>query len=118
MSQDVVSVVTLIGAWYLLWVLSGMIVDEVAAFLQYCIRQTGSHGGVVMAELYELEKRGIWVVLKTTGPLLLTTAVCAVVATMFQTQMLVSGELLRPNFNKINPLEGFNTRFGQAEIQS
>ena len=34
MSQDVVSVVTLVGAWGLLWVLSGMIVEEVAAFLQ------------------------------------------------------------------------------------
>ena len=116
MSQDVVSVVTLVGAWYLLWVLSGMIVDEVAAFLQYCIRQTGGHGGVVMAELYELEKQGIWVVLKTTGPLLLTTAVCAVVATMFQTKMLVSGELLRPNFNKINPLEGFKRLFSLKSV--
>ena len=69
-----------------------------------------------MAELYELEKQGVWVVLKTTGPLLLTTAVCAVVATMFQTKMLVSGELLRPNFNKINPLEGFKRLFSLKSV--
>ena len=51
MSQDVVSVVTLVVAWSLLWVLSGMIVDEVAAFLQYCIRQTGGHGGAAIKNL-------------------------------------------------------------------
>lgn len=93
----------------MLSMLSGTIVDELSSFLTTCLRWTETSN--VISELPELERLGIWALLKTAGPLLLVTAALAVIVTLFQTRFLVSGELIRPKFSKINPLEGFKRLF-------
>jgi flagellar biosynthetic protein FlhB len=48
---------------------------------------------------------------KTVGPLLLVAVVCAIVATFAQTRFLVSGEALKPKFDRISPIQGFKRLF-------
>ena len=96
--------------------LSGMIVEEIADFLIYCFGLIGETSISVAGTARELGEQGTWTILKTAGPLLATTAICAVAATMLQTRFLVSGELLRPKFSKINPLEGFKRLFSLKSV--
>ena len=114
LSQDAVSAATLVGAWSMLWVLSGSIVDELSNFLITCLQRTGTSN--IMSELPEIERLGVWALLKTAGPLLLATAALAVIVTLFQTKFLVSGEIIRPKFSKINPLEGFKRLFSLKSV--
>ncbi len=53
---------------------------------------------------------------KSAGPLLLITVVVAIAATFAQTRGLVTGELLRPKFNRISPLQGFKRLFSLRSI--
>ena len=114
LSQDAVSAATLVGAWSMLWILSGVFVKELSSFVRYCLRLTGTAN--VLSELPEIERLGVWALLKTAGPLLLVTAALAVVVTMFQTRFLVSLEIIRPKFSKINPLEGFKRLFSLKSV--
>lgn len=114
MSQDAVSAVTLIGAWSILWMLGSTIVEEMAAFMVECFQRTGSVHA--MEDFVELERIGLGALAKTVGPPLFATAALAVAATLLQTRFLVSGELIRPKFSKINPLEGFKRLFSLKSV--
>lgn len=107
--------VTLLGACAVLFMLGSMIVEEIASYISFCIRQCAG-GASFESVLYELLTQAVMVLLKTAFPGLLVTGVCAVIATFFQTRMLVSGELLKPKFNRINPIEGFKRLFSLRSI--
>lgn len=114
LSQDAVSTATLVGTWSLLCILAATIVEELSAFINYCFRQVGTAN--VLSELAEIQRLGIGALLKAAGPLLLMTAVLAVAATLLQTRFLISGEIIRPKFSKINPLEGFKRLFSLKSV--
>ena len=44
------------------------------------------------------------------------TALCAIAVTFAQTRLLVSGELLKPKFNRINPLQGIKRLFSLKSV--
>lgn len=115
LSQDAVSVTTLLGACAVLWLLAGTIVRELSAFMTACIAACG--GSLSVADqVRELERQGILLLVQSVLPLLLTTAVCAIAATFAQTRMLVSGELLKPKFSRINPLQGIKRLFSLKSV--
>ena len=116
LSQDAVSVTTLIGACSVLFLLAGMIAEEIASYIMFCIQQCGEGTVSFQGLLYELLTRAVKLVLKTAFPGLVVTAVCAIAATFFQTKMLVAGELLKPKFSRINPIEGFKRLFSLKSV--
>ncbi len=116
LSQDAVSVVTLIGAAAMLAALSGTIVEQLAAFVTYCIAACTGPIGQVSGTLSELGAQAALVLAKTALPLCLVTALCAIAATFAQTRMLVSGELMKPKFSRLNPLEGFKKLFSLKSV--
>lgn len=115
LSQDAVAVATLVGACVILFVLGGMIVEELSGYMAFCIEKCGTQGdtGQLLSDLFT---QGVWVLLKCAFPGLLITAVCAVAATFAQTRMLVSGELLKPKFSRINPISGFQRLFSLRSV--
>ncbi len=115
LSQDAVSVATLIGASATFFLMGPMIAQEIAGYIQFCIQQCGKNTAIIQI-LPDLAKQGLLVLVKTTLPLLLVTAVCAVAATFGQTRMLVSAELMKPKFSKINPLQGFKRLFSMRSV--
>ena len=115
LSQDAVAVTTLLGSCAALWLMSGNIIQEMSAFMTACLAACGV-SLPVGDQVAELEHQGILLLVTTVLPLLLVTAICAVAATFAQTRLLVSGELLRPKFNRINPLQGFKRLFSLKSV--
>ena len=116
MSRDVVSVVTLIGASAMLVLLAGHIVRQLSGFILFCLEACSSPLGWVAGGLPELGGQALEVLAKTALPLCLVTALCAVAATFAQTKMLVSSELMKPKFSRLNPLEGFKRLFSLRSV--
>jgi flagellar biosynthetic protein FlhB len=114
MSQDAVTVATLIGSFAMLLLWSGTIVEELSQFMTYCISQCASDPESWRSS--GLLLRAIVLVAKTVGPLLLIAIVCAVVATFAQTKFLVSGEALKPKFERISPIQGFKRLFSLKSV--
>ena len=115
LSQDAVAVATLVGACATFFLLSSMIATEIGQYLAFCIQRCGMQGSTDEI-LSDLMNQGIAVVFKTALPGLLVTALCGVAATFAQTRLLVSKELLKPKFNRINPIEGFKRLFSIRSI--
>lgn len=115
MSQDAVSVVTLVGAFSMFFLMAGNIAEQVARFMAFCVQRCGVSDSVQLLDV-DLMTQAILLVIKTAGPILLVTSVCAVVATFAQTRMLVATELMKPKFSRLNPLEGFKRLFSLKSI--
>lgn len=115
LSQDAVAVATLLGSCAALWLMGGTIIDQVSRFMEMCL---AACAGTLSAadQVAELEHQGLLLLVRTVLPLLLVTAVCAVAATFAQTRLLVSGELLRPKFSRINPLQGIKRLFSLKSV--
>ena len=116
MSQDAVAVVTLIGSTAMLVALAGNIMEQLSSFVVYCISACTGPIGQVSGSLPELGRQAALVLAKTALPLCLVTALCAILGTFAQTRMLVSGELMKPKFSRLNPLEGFKKLFSLKSV--
>ena len=69
-----------------------------------------------MEMLKEIGIQAVIVFVKAVFPITLVTAFCAVAATFAQTRFLVSGELLRPKFSRISPMQGFKRLFSLRSV--
>ncbi len=117
MSKDAISVATLLGSYAGIMVFIGIIAEQLARFMEYCLGLTGTlDTGETIAAAPEVQLEAVMVTVKTVGPLLLITALCAVVATFAQTKFLVSTEQIKPKFNRISPLQGFKRLFSLKSI--
>ena len=117
LSQDAVAVVTLLGSFSVFWMMSGRIAEQLTGFMRFCFTQVDLAGGLAVDDmLRELTMQALGLMARTVLPITLVTAGCAVVATFAQTRLLVSGELMKPKFNRINPLEGFKRLFSLKSV--
>lgn len=115
LSQDAVAVATLMGSFLTFWLLAGKIAEELTAFMRFCVAECGATASIGTV-LRELMMQALLLLAKTVLPITLITALCAIVATFAQTKLLVSGELLRPKFSRLNPLEGFKRLFSLKSV--
>jgi flagellar biosynthetic protein FlhB len=109
LSKDAVTVATLIGSFAMLLLWAGTIVEELSRFMTYCFIECA--GEPDMWQSRGLLLQAVKLTVKTVGPLLLVAVVCAIVATFAQTRFLVSGEALKPKFDRISPIQGFKRLF-------
>ena len=117
LSQDAVAVVTLLGSFSAFWLLAGRIGEQLAGFMGFCFSKVDLAGGLAIGDiLHELVMQSLGLMVRTVLPITLITALCAIVATFAQTRMLVSSELMKPKFSRINPLEGFKRLFSLKSV--
>lgn len=117
MSRDAVSVATLLGSFAALSALAGVFVTQVSDFMKYCLGLAGTqYIGELMGSQPELRSQFAMSMLKTAGPLLGITVLCAVVATFAQTRFLFSFESIKPKFSHISPLQGFKRLFSLKSV--
>ena len=117
LSQDAVAVVTLLGSFGAFWLLAGNIGEQLAGYMRFCFTKVDLAGGLGIDDmLHELVMQALGLLVRSVLPITLVTAGCAIVATFAQTRLLVSGELMRPKFNRINPLEGFKRLFSLKSV--
>ena len=115
--QDIIAVSTLIGSVVMLRVMFGSFVTEISEFFSMCSRfavGTMEAGGSFY--MTELLFQGVKAFVSTAGPMLLATVLVALTATFAQTRFLVAGEIIRPKFSKISPLNGFKRLFSARSL--
>ncbi|MCI9332162.1 MAG: flagellar biosynthesis protein FlhB [Oscillibacter sp.] len=117
LSQDAVAVVTLLGSFSTFWLLAGRIGERLSGFMRFCFTQVDLASGMAVEDLlHELTMQSLGLMVRTVLPITLVTALCAIVATFAQTRLLVSSELMKPKFSRINPLEGFKRLFSLKSL--
>ena len=117
LSQDAVSVVTLLGSFAAFWMLSGRMAEQLSGFMRACFTKVDLAGGLILGDtIHELIMQALGLMLRTVFPITLMTAACAIVATFAQTRLLFSSELMKPKFSRINPLEGFKRLFSLKSL--
>lgn len=115
LSQDAVAVATLVAAIFITFALGGFIVSQAKEYVVFCISQCADPadlGGFVR----ETAMQALMILAKTVLPITLVTAFCGVAATFAQTRFLVSGELLRPKFSRLSPMQGFKRLFSLKSV--
>ena len=94
--------------------------DGIAArlgeFIVFCVRSCARPVGTAADAWMEIGRQAGVVLVKTALPLLAVTALCAIAVTFAQTRLLVSGELLKPKFSRINPLQGIKRLFSLKSV--
>ena len=117
LSQDAVAVATLLGSFMAFWLLSGKIAERLSGFMRLCFETCAAVEVRAIGDiLHELVVQALGLLMSSVLPITLVTVLCAVTATFAQTRLLVSGELMRPKFSRINPLEGFKRLFSLKSI--
>lgn len=117
LSNDAVTVITLIAGYLALRFTAENAVSQLEGFLTLCIQDAGSFSvGGVAGALPELMKEGAFTLAAAVGPTLAAIVLAAMGATFFQTRMLVSAESIRPKFSRVNPLEGFKRLFSLRSV--
>ena len=116
LSQDAVSVATLLTSACLLIAMADGIAARLGEFIVFCVRSCARPVGTAADAWMEIGRQAGVVLVKTALPLLAVTALCAIAVTFAQTRLLVSGELLKPKFNRINPLQGIKRLFSLKSV--
>ena len=116
LSQDAVSVATLLTSACLLIAMADGIAARLGEFIVFCVRSCARPTGTAGDAWMEIGRQAGVVLVKTALPLLAVTALCAIAVTFAQTRLLVSGELLKPKFNRINPLQGIKRLFSLKSV--
>ena len=116
MSKDAVAVVSLLGTFATLWLLTAMFAEETAKFMALCFDTMGQEPREVGSLSGELSVQGLMSIAKTVGPVVAVAILCAVAATFAQTRFLVTTEPLKPKFSRLNPLEGVKRLFSLKSL--
>ena len=116
MSRDAVAVVSLLGTFATLWLMRKSFAEQMGGFLSLCMETAHQDMREIGGLASEMAVQGLMVILKTVGPVIAVAVLCAVAATFAQTRFLVSGESIKPKFNRISPLQGFKRLFSLKSV--
>ena len=115
-SNDAVSVVVLLVRFLVLRLSANWIAAQIYEFLRYCMDLIAQPSMEVPAEGSGLFIHLLGTFVKAAVPLMAAAAAAGVVATFFQTKLLVSGESLRPKLSRISPLQGVKRLFSLRSV--
>lgn len=110
-SQDIITIVSLVGCFYGLKFLFPFIYRQSKAFMIRYIDAVGEIDTLSNERVMNIQLDFIIDAAKTTIPLLLIAITLAVLAVGVQTRFLFTMKNLAPKFNRINPLEGIKKLF-------
>ncbi len=114
MSKDVVAVSTLVGSVLMLRITFASSANQIAQFITYCFSLAKDR--TLEGPPKELLMQSAMLIARVCGPLLAMTILITLIATMAQTRMLVSFELIKPKFSKLNPISGFKNLFSLKSV--
>ena len=116
MSRDAVAVASLLGTFAVLWLVTGIFVEQLGGFMSLCFTSIGEKPQEAVSKSGEVGIQAVMVILKTVGPVVAVFILCAVAATFAQTRFLVSTESIKPKFNRLSPLQGFKRLFSLKSL--
>ncbi len=106
-SKDVVSVVTLIIGFVLISKLGGFILAQIRELYLGELEKMGGLYAMTIPSALQIMRESMFVFFISTVPILIVLTLTGIIMTGAQTGFLVSGELLKFKYNRINILEGF-----------
>ena len=115
-SNDVVSVAVLLAGFFVLWLCAGWMVDQLHQFFRYCMGLILEPVGSTEVPQDGLALEFVFTCGKVLAPLMGAVVAAGLIATFFQTKLLVSGESMRPKLSRISPIQGFKRLFSMRSI--
>jgi len=117
LSKDAIAVASLLTTFFVLKLLADGLVRQLSDYFYLCFEYSqnlavGEMTGVVRDVLLQ----GVVVLFKTAGVIMFIAVLTSIAITFFQTKMLVSGESIKPKFNRISPLQGFKRLFSMRSV--
>lgn len=117
LSKDAIAVASLFTTFFTLRMLSGGIIAQFSQFFSLCMQYAQNLSvGQTAGALNDILREGILVFGKTAGIILIVASLTSIAATFVQTKLLVSGQSIKPKFNRISPLEGFKRLFSMRSV--
>ena len=116
MSQDVISVVTLFGSFYLVKLLFPYLYKTSAEYLGKCVAGIGTLTDYSVGSMHRIIMELLLTVAKLTLPILLVCALLAILATGAQTRFLFASENFKPKFSRLSPMQGIKKIFSFRNI--
>lgn len=111
LSQEIVSIVSMLVAFYAFKAFSPMLFVTLEDTLKAYIAMCSSQPQILPTDISKLFANGCIVFAKVVGPLLLLGILSNVLATMAQTKMLFSAKAFEFKAERINPLSGLKKMF-------
>jgi flagellar biosynthetic protein FlhB len=108
-SADVNTAFTLLAMFGVLKVSGSYIIEKLTLILKECLSGFDYKSGVFPAE----NARALFISItlisfQAIAPVLLAAVVASLIINYFQVGFLLSGEAMKPNFGRLNPLKGFS----------
>lgn len=109
--------VSLLATFFVLKLLASGIVESLYQFYVLCMQYAKDLSvGQATGVLQDLIGEGVWVFARTAGIIMVVSMMISIATTFFQTKMLVSGQSIKPKFNRISPLQGFKRLFSLRSV--
>ncbi len=116
LSRDAVTAVSLIASFYALKMFAPSIFTNVRDLVRRYISLAGTKDVFLTSDISTTFTDLGLVFIKCAMPLVLISALVAIVVTMAQTKMLFSTKAFAPKFNRINPMNGIKKMFSIRAI--
>lgn len=116
LSRDAVTAVSLIASFYALKMFAPSIFTNVQDLVRRYISLAGTKEVFLASDISTIFTDLGLVFIKCAMPLVLISALVAIVVTMAQTKMLFSTKAFAPKFNRINPMNGIKKMFSIRAI--
>jgi len=111
-SREISTALVLLFTFVALRVFGSKIYSELALFAKKVFEEYPQIDGLYMPDiLARVFIDGLTVILKTVGPILLIGMITGLIVSYAQVGFLFTLETLKPNFSRINPLNGFKRLF-------
>jgi flagellar biosynthetic protein FlhB len=112
-SADVGSALSLLGAAAVILAAGGMFASQIAEqMLPFIASPHAMLGGLDAGAGVEIGGRALWAIAPFLGAVMLATIIGGAGGNLAQSGILFTGDKLKPQWNRVNPLEGFKRIFG------
>ena len=115
-SKDVVSVVLLFVAFFVLNLLVPFIYQQIKNLYIAQMKKIVSLDKLTVDSVNQLFREGAIVFFATVLPVAVVIMIIAIIMSGVQTGFLVTGDALKPKFNRINPLSGIKRMFSLRSL--
>ncbi len=116
-SKDAVSVAVLLSSLFVLRITGGAIIEQIYSLMTYCmgLARVKTEGGV-SNDLAGITSKVLSTLAISVGPIMLVVIVAIIGVTFMQTKMLFAFDSIKPKFEKINPIKGFQRLFSLRSV--
>ena len=112
-SADVGSALSLLGAAAVILSAGGLFAGQIAEqMLPFIASPHAMLGGLEAGAGIEIGGRALWAITPFLGAVMLATIIGGAGGNLAQSGILFTGDKLKPQWNRVNPLEGFKRIFG------